>query len=1510
MRPCGVVAQSWQLLTLSVLFASPALAKDEPDVKSTEFKHLPFNLNYFDDSDAVVFHDVSTGNIQHSKNAGASWDRVSKIPEGKALSLQMHPFDPKTAYVLTKGKKHWKTHDRGESWDSFKTLAMPSRWSIETGDALAFNAEDHDRIIFNAMECGGFMCSEQAEYTTDNFKDIKVLRDRTSGCSWAKSTPEFTTGDTETDKKRILCVTREKRFSDRRGQRLTISDDFFTVEDDEYTEFEPNLDTNKGVKGVVSVAGVKKYILAATASGRTDEMALFVTDDTKKWHRAMFPREDSHDHSHVITQDGYTVLESSNYTIQIDVKTSGASQPMGVMFSSNSNGTYFTEIAPYTNRDQEDHVDFEKIAAIQGVFLLNVVENGAEVDKDGKAKKVISKISFDDGRTLEDIKSGDDHLHLHSVSSPDNIGRTFSSPAPGLLMGNGNTGDSLKKDPNESDLYVSDNAGVSWKKARDGRHLYEFGDSGSVLVAVKHSGKSDVKSFSYSLDHGENWKDAKLPDDQEIRPLFLTTVQDATSLKFLLLGKAGNKFSMIAIDFHGLHERKCGDDDMEDWHARTDKDGKASCIMGHKQTYRRRKKSADCFIQSEFKEPEPKTEDCECSDSDFECDYNFERDSEDSGKCKLVGSIIVPEGSCKDKESKFKGSSGWRLIPGNTCKRKDGEQKDDLVEHECSGKDTAPPSEPSKPASGNITHKAHPFDSKFNDFQKFYLEDSKSEVVIARPAQVEDDKIKAGEEVYRSKNHGKDWEQILKGEKIQRIVPHEYFENIIFFTTSEENKVIYTIDAGARFRTFKAPNPAHWEAQGGPLLFHPNHKDWLIWIGKNCEKIGGKENCNIVAYVSTNHGGDWHTMREYVDRCQFTGNDQYEFRPAEQVLCLGNREEKPDSERTVMISNDMFKKDEIKFVDGTVSNFATMSEFIVIRQGKDDEVMDAMVSLDGKKFDKIIFPHNFKETHTGRYTVLNSANHAVNLFIETSGKEGHKFGSIMRSNSNGTTYVLSASHVNSNKVTFTDFESIAGLEGVSVINVVSNPDSSDKKALQTKISHNDGADWGFLQSPAKDPEGKSYSCTGNSGSCALHFHHYTEREDKGKGFAVESAVGFMVGVGNVGPHLGDIKDADTFISSDAGLTWKSVKKGQWAVQYGDQGSIIVLVQRATHNDKVKTKTLAYSLDNGQSWNDYEFSEKELTITDITTVSAGTSRSFLLWGHDDDGKGMSINVDFTGLTNTPCKIDKSDSKSDYELWSPRHPLQDDDCIFGHVSKYLRKKTDRECFNEENIQVLHKITDCQCSRSDFECAFNYQLDNHGQCNLVKGLQPLSGAEWCKNNPNETVWYEPTGYRRAPSTTCQGGKELDKSANEHPCAGHEEDFEKRHRSSFLGVFFAIVIPFALAGAIGHYVYRNWHGKFGQIRLGDASSTFDSDQPWIKYPVIAVSAVAAVAASLPILIGSLVRSASDAFGLGRGSRGSWFSGTTRFTTRDSFTRNRGAYAIVEDVEGELLGEESDDEF
>src|SRR5438034_7478648 len=80
--------------------------------------------------------------------------------------------------------------------------------------------------------------------------------------------------------------------------------------------------------------------------------------------------------------------------------------------------------------------------------------------------------------------------------------------------------------------------------------------------------------------------------------------------------------------------------------------------------------------------------------------------------------------------------------------------------------------------------------------------------------------------------------------------------------------------------------------------------------------------------------------------------------------------------------------------------------------------------------------------------------------------------------------------------------------------------------------------------------------------CSLHLHGFTERRDYRDTFSSGSAVGLMIGTGNVGEYLTSKVEADTFITWDGGLEWRQVKKGNYVWEYGDQGSIIVIVPEA------------------------------------------------------------------------------------------------------------------------------------------------------------------------------------------------------------------------------------------------------------------------------------------------------------------------------------------------------------
>ena len=203
------------------------------------------------------------------------------------------------------------------------------------------------------------------------------------------------------------------------------------------------------------------------------------------------------------------------------------------------------------------------------------------------------------------------------------------------------------------------------------------------------------------------------------------------------------------------------------------------------------------------------------------------------------------------------------------------------------------------------------------------------------------------------------------------------------------------------------------------------------------------------------------------------------------------------------------------------------------------------------------------------------------------------------------------------------------------------------------------------------------------------------------------------------------------------------------------------------------------------------------------------------------------------------------------------------------------------------------------ANLDSDYNYETDTDGSCQLVKGLAPPDHSQVCRDDPKRVKYYVPTGYRRIPLSECVGGHELaEYDAVERICPGHKQEYlESRPGLSGFWLFIvAVVLPVGVASAVGYWVWRNWDGKFGRIRLGGDSS--GTQQPWIAYPIMVVSAVVAVLAAIPLVVGSLWRSVSGLFGGGK-----------RYTTRSSFARGRGDYAVVDPDEDELLGDDEDEE-
>ncbi|KAH7908483.1 hypothetical protein BJ138DRAFT_352183 [Hygrophoropsis aurantiaca] len=1381
--------------TLSFLLFIGFAKAQEPQKQISYFDNLPGRLFFFEDTPSVVYYDIQAGNVIISQDEGKSWETAAGIPKGQAAAVIEHPTDSRYAFVLTTGLRHFRTDDRGRTW---RTFDVPAKVSY-TAKPLSFHSDPAKwgHILYQGTVCSpwgwGESCHDETYYTTDGFEsEPKLLLTETSQCLYAHSTKDF---KHDAHENLIYCVAFDT--ASHTGAHSISSSRLFSSTDYFQTKRVEDLGIGSDAKGVLVFAIVSKFAVVALKDltpGNDGDMLLYVTVDTKEWAKAQFP----HASQARLRENAYTIVESTIHSLAVDVMLQDQST-IGTLFVSNSNGTFFVESLKDTNRNSMGFVDYENLYGVEGVGISNIVANAQDVERKKVQKQLRSMITFDDGSSWNPIRApstdvdgkrptcdptdtAECSLHLHSVTNPHNFGRIFSSAAPGFVMGVGSIGKYLAP-YEECDTFLSTDAGLTWKMIRRDAHQYEFGDSGSILVIVND--ETETNHVRYSTDLGKTWKQYDL--GITVRAKALTTVSDSTSQKFMLLAQVSRqdhrqgegRYIVIFLDFADTRSRKCGDSDFERWYASSTQGDQ--CLMGRKQYYMRRKADADCYVGDKFHDPVVHEESCPCRDQDYECDYNYIRSGD---KCIPAGPEHIPNSMCTSgrPDEHYIGSSGYRRIPGNQCDPGRGIKKDEPISKKCSE---------AEPAEGEVIHKSFEFPAPIA--QHDFFKDSSTILV-----RLTDNTI------WQSSNEGYSWEQQFPGERFLAFYMHTHSNERAYLIT-DSAKFYITTDTGRQWLLQQAPTPPNtFRAQ--VLHFQPQ-SDYLIWTGNaGCE--GGAEKCRAEAQYSRNNGKDWTFVEDYVVNCDWARDDELKIDQS-QILCesyltkQGSQRYfgKENNALQLVSGTDYFSK-KTKMFDNVVG-FTKFSEFLIVAEYLPQRnALDLQVSLDGRTFAPGMFPPGMHpDTHA--YTVLESSTMAIFLHMTMTEWPSPPWGNILKSNSNGTYFGLSLENVNRNDFGYVDFEKFIGLDGIAMVNVVANPAEATltgRKVLQTRITHNDGGTWRPLSPPAKDSLGQKYPCS--STSCALHVHGYTERADARATYSSPSVVGVVMAVGNVGEVLAPYTQSDTFLSRDGGFTWEEVHKDAHLWEFGDSGSIIVLV-----NDEEPTDHVLFTTDEGISWREYKFSNEKMRVSSIVTVPEDTSRKFMLLAKPPRSSGsVIVHLDFSSLTHKQCVLDvQNAAQDDFELWSPSAE-RNEVCLFGRQSLYHRRIRDRNCvIGKQQKQAETLVRNCACSEEDFECEFNYIKNNDGQCVLVPSMSPRPDDDSCRNG--EEYWYERTAYHKVLYSSCEAGIRPDRGTA-HRCPGI------RGHSAFFWIM-VVLFPFAVTGVTVYWWYRNGGFARGAIRL-----------------------------------------------------------------------------------------------
>ena len=118
-----------------------------------------------------------------------------------------------------------------------------------------------------------------------------------------------------------------------------------------------------------------------------------------------------------------------------------------------------------------------------------------------------------------------------------------------------------------------------------------------------------------------------------------------------------------------------------------------------------------------------------------------------------------------------------------------------------------------------------------------------------------------------------------------------------------------------------------------------------------------------------------------------------------------------------------------------------------------------------------------------------------------------------------------------------------------------------EKNIKTYITHNKGGKWELIKSPAEDSDGKKINCYVEE-ECSLNLQIYSSNGIYAPPYSQETAIGLIIGVGNIGKELERIKAdrMNTYLSRDGGINWLEVKKGPYVYEFGDHGGLIVMAK--------------------------------------------------------------------------------------------------------------------------------------------------------------------------------------------------------------------------------------------------------------------------------------------------------------------------------------------------------------
>uniref|UniRef100_A0A671NK63 Sortilin-related receptor n=1 Tax=Sinocyclocheilus anshuiensis TaxID=1608454 RepID=A0A671NK63_9TELE len=329
---------------------------------------------------------------------------------------------------------------------------------------------------------------------------------------------------------------------------------------------------------------------------------------------------------------------------------------------------------------------------------------------------------------------------------------------------------------------------------------------------------------------------------------------------------------------------------------------------------------------------------------------------------------------------------------------------------------------------------------------------------------------------------------------------------------------------------------------------------------------------------------------------------------------------------------------------------------------------------------------------------------------------------------------------------FADLHRVEGLRGVFVATLINGSVTEDN--MRSVITFDKGGTWELLQPPAADSLGGTIDCQLDSG-CSLHL---AQRWSQLLNIQLrripilskESAPGLIMATGSAGKNLAN--KPNVYVSSSAGVRWREALAGPHFYTWGDHGGILMAIAQGG-----STRTLKFSTNEGETWKEFQFSEQEVYVYQLLTEPGEKSTIFTIFGSYADQKHswLIVQVNASDVLGVPC------SEGDYKHWSPSDEMGNG-CLLGREMVYKRRSPHATCFNGEDFDRPVTLSNCSCTRQDYECDYGFKLSEDLSLEVCMPDPEFSGNLYAPPVPCPvgTTYRRSNGYRKVSGDSCSGG------------------------------------------------------------------------------------------------------------------------------------------------------------